>query len=152
MPKLAKIAISTLVYLVAFDLIGVVASFVFDVLGALPLRGSSTALFYAIWFVLGVFCGILSYQTGGSMYFPKSEGDWTTREDAGKAGLVVVLITSGILVTLSVAFYLIFWRGSWESSVFVPDSGPLTLTFFGTVLASVIFAHRSLRPVPKKKS
>ena len=40
--------------------------------------------------------------------------------------------------------------GGWPS-VFVPDSEPLTLTFFITILASMVFAHKAMQPEPKKK-
>jgi hypothetical protein len=145
--KLGKIVAFTLLYLVLFDIVGVVVCLVVDVA---PVRAKSTALIYVIWFVLGVFCGMLSYNTGGRIASGESKGDWTGREDAAQTGLLVVLTTSAVLVTLSIPCYLLLWRYDMESSFFVPDSAPLTLTFFVTVLASVVLAHTALRPEPKK--
>jgi hypothetical protein len=145
--KLGKMAASTLLYLIAFDVVGVVVCFFFDIA---PLRGKSTALFYAIWFVLGVFCGLLSYNTAGSIASPQSNVEWTNREDSGKSGLLAVLTISVVLTALSVAFYLLLWRYQPEASFFVPDTPSPTLTFFVTILASVVFAHKSLRSAPKK--
>jgi hypothetical protein len=142
---------SSLAYLAVFDLIGVAMCFFFDVMAPF-VRGTSTALFYAIWLVLGIFCGILSYDTSGSFASPDSKGDWKNRADASKTGLLVILMSSVILAALSISFYLLLWRRQPASSVYVPDSASLTLTFFVAVLASVIFAHRSLGPEPKKKS
>jgi len=44
-----------LIWLVVCDVVGVTVDFLSDVL---PLRGVSAALPYAVWFVLGVFCGL----------------------------------------------------------------------------------------------
>jgi hypothetical protein len=57
-----------------------------------------------------------------------------------------------VLVTLSVPCYLFLWQYNPEPSGYVPDSLPLTLTFFGTVLAGSVFAHKALRPEPKKSA
>lgn len=145
--KLGKIVLSTLLYMIGFDLVGVAACFFFDVA---PIRGVSTALFYTIWFVLGVFCGLLSYNTGGSITALKSNEDWSTREDSGKTGLLVLLATLFLLVTLSIACYLLLWQYHPESSFFVPDSAPPTLTFFVAILGSAVLAHKSLRSPPPK--
>ena len=64
-------------------------------------------------------------------------------EKAGQAGSLVILTTAAVLATLSFLFYRIGWRNSGADSVYVPDSEPLTATFFVTVLASV-------RPDPRK--
>jgi hypothetical protein len=140
-----KIVLATLLYLIVFDVVGVAACFFFDVV---PLRGTSTALFYTIWAVLGIFCGMLSYNTGGGLASPKSTQDWSTREESGKAGLLVILAMSFVLAMLSITFYSLLWRYHPEPSFFVPDSAPPTLTFFVAVLAAAIFAHKSLRSPP----
>jgi hypothetical protein len=144
--KLGKILACIVICLVVFDIIGVVVCFFFDVM---PLRASSTALSYAIWFVLGAFCGLLGYNAGGSSASPASEGDWSSRDDARKTGLLVILATLVILLTLSIVCYRLMWQYHLESSSFVPDSEPLTLTFFVTVFAAVVFAHKTLLPEPK---
>jgi hypothetical protein len=156
---LGKIAGCLLLYLVGFDIVGVLVCLFFDILS---FGDSDISAYYAVWFVLGVFCGVFSYETGGKIASPKStaEGakergtnqEWTSREDSRRSGLLVILTTSVVLGTLSVLFYLLWWQGSMEPTGFVPDSGPLTLTFFGTILASSIFAHKSLRTAAKKSS
>lgn len=140
--------VSTLLYLVVFDLIGVVVCFFFDVASALPGSRTSTALFYAVWMVLGIFCGMLSYNTGGNIASESGNGDWTSREGAGKTGLLVVLVTSAIVVTLSILCYRFLWRYGVESSFFVPDNAAPTLTFFVAILASIVAAHNVFRPKP----
>jgi hypothetical protein len=156
---LGKMVGSLLLYLVGFDIVGVIVCLFFDILS---LGDSDTAVYYALWFVLGVFCGLFSYDTGGSIASPKSSADgtdeqatnqeWTDREDSGKYGLLVILVTLVVLGALSVIFYRLWWQGSMEPTGFAPDSGPLTLTFFGAILASSIFAHKSFRTAPKKIS
>jgi hypothetical protein len=147
--KLAKIAACTLVYLVVFDIVGAVACFVFEFVGV-ERAGITAAVYYALWFVLGVFCGLLNYNTAGSMAYPKSESDWTRRADAPKTGLLVVAISVFILIGLSVLFFSILWRGGAETDPYVPDSMPLTLTFFAATVAATFLAHHIARPSPKR--
>jgi hypothetical protein len=145
--KLGKIAISAITCLVVFDIVGVVlcAFFDFD-----PVSGSGTALSYLIWFVMGGLCGLFSYNAGGSVASPKSQEDWTSRDDAGKTGLLVVLIMSIVLVTLSIGCYRLIWRYGMDSNSFAPDSAPRTLTFFVTAFAFAVLAHTALLPKLKK--
>ena len=145
--KVAKIVLCTLLYLIAFDVTGVAACFFFEIA---PLRGVSTALFYTIWLVLGIFCGLLSYNTGGRIASGPSKDDWSTRPDSGRAGLLVIAITLLLLAILSVVFYCLVWQRQPESSFFVPDNTAPTLTFFVAVLGAAVFAHASLRSEPKK--
>ena len=147
--KAGKIFACIVACLVAFDIVGVVACFFFDVM---PLRASSTALSYTIWFVLGVFCGLFAYDAGGTAASPNSQGNWSDREDARKTGSLAILVTLAVLVTLSIVCYRLMWQYHPESSSFVPDSEPLTLTFFAAVLAAEVFEHTALLPEPKKKA
>jgi len=138
-----------LAYLVAADLVGVAVSFFCDAF--VPERRTSTALYYAIWFVVGVFCGVLIYVTCGSFTSPEKKGDLMKWGDEGQTGLLVILTTAAILVGLSILFYRLQWQYPRADSVYVPDSEPLTLTFFFTILASLIFTHKTFGPEPKKK-
>lgn len=147
--NLAIVSGVILFYLIAFDVAVVAVSFVLDIA---PVRHKSTALFYTIWFVAGVFCGFISYYTGGGIMSADSKDDWTNHADAGKSGLLVVACMSFILLTLSLLSYVFLWRGTSNSSYYVPDNPALTLTFFITVLASTVLAHRLLRPDPKKRA
>ena len=101
---------------------------------------ADTGVYYALWFVLAVFCGMLSYSTAADIASPQ------TPENASKAGLLAIFATVVILATVSVGSYLIWWRYGSEDSSFVPDSEPLSVTFFVTVLASTLLAHKTLRP------
>jgi hypothetical protein len=147
--KLAKMAACTIVYLVVFDIVGVVASFVFDFFGV-ENSGFSAGVFYALWFVLGIFCGLLNYNTARGLAFPKSETAWTDRADASKAGLLICAISIVLLIGLSVLFFWVFWDGGGTEDPYVPDSMPLSLTFFGAVAAATFLAHNVLRPSTKQ--
>lgn len=138
-----------LLYLIVFDVAIVAVCFVLDIA---PVRHKSALLFYTVWFVAGVFCGFLTYFTGGAILSADSDGDWTAGPDADKTGRLVVLCTSAVLVTLSILGYLFLWRGSTDSSYYVPGSAPLTLTFFVPLLASTVLAHRTVRPDPKQRA
>ncbi|MFI5386005.1 MAG: hypothetical protein ACHQ50_07775 [Fimbriimonadales bacterium] len=141
--KVGVVAAAILLHVIVLDVAGVVASFFFDVA---PVRGKSGALFYAIWFVLGVFAGMLSYNTAGKWVTPRSDKDWSEQEGAGRTGWLVVGVATVVLAGLSVLFYKTMWQGGAEASYFVPDSEPLTLTYFITILASLVFANTALRP------
>ena len=96
--KILKIAVCTILYLIVFDVIGVVASFILDVLFSLPVRSASVAAFYALWLVGGVFCGLLNYDTAGGRLYPKVEGNWSKEKDAVSAGRLVRAVA--IVVTI----------------------------------------------------
>jgi hypothetical protein len=148
--KFGKIVVTTLAVLVASDVVGVAMCFFCEVF--LSSRQTSTALYYAIWFVVGVFCGLISYMTSGGLVSPETKGDWTNLADAGKTGILVILTTAAVLTALSILFYRLTWRlPNLADSYYVPDSESLTLTFFVTILASVIFTHKTMRPEPAKK-
>jgi hypothetical protein len=150
--KIAKIVLSTLLYLVVFDLIGVAACSFFDVASALPLKigATSTLLFYTVWIVLGIFCGLLSYDAGGKLGSASGPGDWTSREGAGRTGLLVVWIESAILAAGAIVCCLFLWSHDSSSGFFVPDNAGLTLVFFVAIAASVVLAHTQFRPAPEK--
>jgi hypothetical protein len=162
MIRLAKIVGCTLAFLIVFDIAGALVSLFFEIV---PLLGVSRPLFYAIWFVAGVFCGLFSYNSAGQLASPKAddfeaarnkaagkkekEEDWSNRADSGQTGLLVIFTTAAVLVPLSLLFYHLWWQYFRSSSNYVPDDGPLSLTFFITVLASTIFAHTNFRSPSK---
>ena len=141
--RLAAVAGMILAYLIVFDVGVVVASFVLDIA---PVRHKSTALFYTLWFVAGVFCGFITYYTGGAILSEEGKGEWMDREGARTAGLLVILIMFLLLAGLSALSYLCLWREGANSSYYVPDNATLTLTFFVTVLASTVLAYKLLQP------
>ncbi|HLY80179.1 MAG TPA: hypothetical protein VKQ70_12430, partial [Caulobacteraceae bacterium] len=78
---IAKAAVVVLVCLVLTDIAGAIACTILDIL---PLKYASPALAYAIWFVFGVFCGLIAYNIAGDWSSPKGDGDWTVRPGAGR--------------------------------------------------------------------
>ncbi len=139
---------ATLGFLVAADLLGVAACFLFDVFGS--ERATSGALYYAIWFVLGVFCGVFIYSLSDAFTSPETKGS-KEQGDHGRAAVLVITSVAIVLTCLSVLFYRFDWRYSHADSVYVPDSESHTLTFFITILITLILANRTLAPEPKKK-
>src|SRR5580698_9823146 len=128
--KLAGIAGVFLLCVAGFGLIGGIVSFVFEYIGDLSMEGFDAVIYYVLWCVLGVFCGLLSYDGGGKLASPSSLGDWTARKDAGKTGAIVVLTESVLLIALFLSCY------RWVS-----NSRSLILTFFVTVFVSIMFGH-----------
>jgi hypothetical protein len=137
--NIGKISFAVFCYMAVFDVVGVVLCFLLDVIDE-----GNTGVYYALWFVLAVFCGMLSYSTAADMASPK------TPENAGKAGLLAIFATVVIIAAVGTASYMIWWRYGADDSSFVPDSEPFSLTFFLTVLASCVFAHKALGPAPSK--
>lgn len=135
--NIGKIALCMFIYLVVFDVVGALFCLLLDI-----FKDASMSADYAAWFVLGVFCGILSYGTATDLAAPK------TPENVRKAGLLAIFVTFVIAAAICAGSYLIWWRYGVEDSYFVPDSEPLTLTFLLTVLATCIFSHRVLRDMP----
>jgi hypothetical protein len=150
--KIVKIVFCALLYLAGFDLIGVVACSFFDLASALPLKlgNTSTLLFYTVWAVDGIFCGLLSYDAGGKLGSGKGPGDWSSRDGAASVGLLVLWLESAIVAALSILCYLFLWTGNLASSVLVPDDPRPTLVFFAAIVAAVVLAHTRLRPAPVK--
>lgn len=125
-----------LVYIVLADIAGVIAALICDIL---PSWITSAPLFYAIWFVDGVFCGLLSLQTAGNPMSGEGRGDWTTRHGAHKVGMIIAGLTTLILVALSILFQRILWNQPMASDHYVPDNFALTMTFFIAILGGTLF-------------
>ena len=152
MRKIAKIGLCTLIYLVVFDLIGVAACFFFDLVGVLPMKAgaTSTLLFYTVWIVNGIFCGLLSYDAGGKIGSLEGPGDWTSREGAGRTGLLVAGIESVLVAGLLALCYRFLWQQGSAPDFYVPDNAGVTVAFFAAIVISVVFGHTQLRPSPEK--
>jgi hypothetical protein len=137
-----KVAVALTVCVIAFDLVGVAACLFFDVM---PLRESSAVLPYAIWFVLGVFCGLFSY-TGAGAWISPGEKNWMDDPRATATGGFIIAVTSACLAASCVVCYRLWWRGDWLGDSYVPDSGALTLTFFGAILGSMLLQRSTFKP------
>jgi len=144
--RFLKTVFWTLLFLVGFDLIGVVVSFLLDVT---PVRGKSGLAFYAIWLVLGVFCGLLNYNAAGARFFPDEKKDWTNNPDSGRVGVPIIGATALVLAVLFAVCYFTMWGSNVEpADYFVPDHMGLTITYFVAILGSTILGHTALRPKP----
>lgn len=84
--KTAKVIANTIIYVAIFGLIGGIIDFIFDVIG------ESGVVLYVLWAVMGILCGILSYQNGGQILSGEPQGDWSYHKDAARTGLLVVVI------------------------------------------------------------
>jgi hypothetical protein len=144
--NIAKVASLTLFWLLIFDLVGAVVSFVLDVLES---EDGTRESFYLIWFILGVYCGMLTYQGACGMltYQGASESlrsgggtGGTSREGAIGTGRLVLSTMLVVLVALLVAGYRYLWPAG--SSAYVPDSESLTITFFVGIALSSAFWYR----------
>ncbi len=93
-----KAVLIQLGYLILFDVGAVLVCLVLEIL---PLEGIGTALFYAVWFVAGVFCALLSYDKACGMLLKPAEGDWSGDPGSGKTGLLIILITILLLAAFT---------------------------------------------------
>lgn len=146
--KLALISAIVLASLAGFVLIGVVGASILDLLYS---RRKSALLFYAVWFVAAVFCGVVCYNLSGRMVTQGQNKDWTSHPDARKTSLLVIVVTSIIVAALSLLFYHFSWNRGADSDLYVPDSVPLTITYFGTVVAAMILMHRTMASAEKSE-
>lgn len=129
--------------------IGVVVCTVFDIA---PLRARSAVLPYAIWLVLGIFCGLFVYNgAGGWVLEAPGEGtDWTGNPAARQTGRVIVGISGAIIGALAFGAYTVFWSQGVNGEFFVPDSAPHSIVFFSAVFAAIAGTHHLLMPEQKR--
>ncbi len=129
--------------LVAADIGGVIVVTVIDIL---PLKFASAALAYAIWLVIGVFCGLYAYNFAGAWASPKGDGDWSGRPGALRIGTGVLIV--GALVVAAVAWlgYALFWSKGVAGEDYVPDSAPHSIVFLVAVLVAAVMGRFVLMP------
>ncbi len=131
-------------FLLGFYIVGMVAGVIFELDGA---SGFDLAPFFAMWLVLGAFCGIFGFMTAGGIAYPaKTGGDWINQEDAKPAGWLVFKTTTGLLLGLSALLYVFVWRQDVEVNSFLPDNMPMLLTFFLTVGAASWLGYNMTGP------
>jgi hypothetical protein len=138
-----KTLVVLVAYLVAADILGVIACVIFDVA---PIRGNSGALPYAIWFVLGVFVGFIALGTAGAWAADAGEQDWMERPGGLAVGNRVLASSLVILLGLGAFFWWLYWSRGVAGEFFVPDSMPHTIVFFVSVLGAMLVARSTLRP------
>lgn len=136
--QIGGVAIIVLFFVVVFDVAGVAVSFVLDVLS--PRRDSLLAR-YAIWFVLGVFCGVICYGAGA--------GD--ERKQHAPGALVLATIV-GVVALILAACTRLLWQTITVADSYVPDSVPLTITFAVALIGGAAVLHGASRPRPTAES
>jgi hypothetical protein len=140
-----KTAIAFLVCLAIGDVIGVVACSIFDIA---PIRGKSAALPYAIWFVDGVFVGLIA-AFGAGTWIAGKDDKWD--EGPRARAIVTGILVSALIVALALG--ILFWRLYWSQGVvgeyYVPDSQPHSLTYLVSALLGMWLVRLVSRPVPK---
>jgi hypothetical protein len=134
-------------YLIAADIIGVIACFLFDVA---PLRYDSGALPYAIWFLLGVFTGFIVLGAAGDWASAEGRGDWDSRPGAARTANIVVATSFAAMLALAAFFNHIYWSRGVAGEYFVPDSAPHTITFFVSILLAMLIGRHALVERPKE--
>jgi hypothetical protein len=147
-----KTLVVTLVCLVAADIAGAIAVTVFDIL---PLRFASAAVAYAIWLVLGVFCGFIAYNIAGDWASPKAEAgapDWSARPGAGGIGTGILVTSLVVIAAVAACFDALYWRQGVAGDDYVPDSAPHSIVFFIAVAAAITAARFMLMPTPDKSA
>ena len=128
-------------WLVAADIGGVLACLILDIT---PLRYGSGALPYAIWFVLGIFTGLIAFGTAAEAAAGDGNEDWGRRAGAGRIANIVIAAGAVLLLGLGLLFYAIWWSQGARGEYFVPDSAPHTITFFVSVLAGMLIGRHAL--------
>jgi len=136
---------------IAAVIAGVAACFVMDVL---PSRNDSPALVYVIWFVLGIFAGLIHFGTAMSAIKGKDgPTDWASREEGLRFGRWILAITAAYLAIISSVSYPLFWSGGGSGEwlfLVVPDHMGASLTFFAALMTGAAFVHRLYLPeLPK---
>lgn len=142
----AKTVVVLAGWLVATDIAGVIVCTLFDIV---PLRANSALLPYAIWFVLGIFCGLFAYQGAGAWAFADREGEWSDQPGAFRAGNVIVATGAALLGALMLFFRHLYWTAGVAGEYFVPDSAPHSILFALSVLTAMAGAHFLLLPTPQ---
>ncbi len=145
MPGLVlKTALVFLGCLLAADIVGVIVVALIDIL---PLRFASAALAYAIWFVIGVFCGLYAYGIAGAWASPKGAGgDWSARPRARRLGTGVLIVGAAVVASTAWLADAVFWSRGVAGEDYVPDSAPHSIVFFVAVLGAAAMARFFLTP------
>lgn len=131
--------------LIVADIAGVIVCTLFDIA---PIRAKSAVLPYAIWLVLGIFCGMFAYQGAGTWSLAGKEGEWTDHPEAFHAGNAIVITSAAILTALLLLFRHIYWNAGVDGEYYVPDSAPHSILFALSVLCAIAGTHFLLLPTP----
>ena len=127
--KLFRIAACTLILLAVSDIVGAILSTVIDVSGSARLLP-----IYLIWTALGMITGFFIHYFAVGLVSPESEAWTDPAPNITSTGMLVCATAIPILAGLSELSKLL---GGSSDSVYVPDNGPLTITYFIAVAAGV---------------
>ena len=133
--------------LILGDLAGMIFLVVIEIL---PFDLFSGALPYVVWFVFGVFTGLIAFNVAGTWSTPAiaGGGDWTNSPRAQAIGRTIVVMQTSVIAGLNYLFYRLYWSQGVAGDYYVPDSAPHSITYFVAVLGAIIFG--SLLLMPKK--
>ena len=134
--------------LVIGDVAGIIVLTIGDIVGlAFP------ALTYVVWFVLGVFVGLLSYNLAGAWCaWPARQGvDWTALPMAKRTGSTIVAVQIALILGFCWWFDLLYWSQGVVGDYYVPDSMPHSLTYFLAAVGAIVLARFMLMPAPDAK-
>jgi len=140
-----KTALAFLVCLALGDLVGVVACTIFDIA---PIRGNSAALPYAIWFVLGIFVGLIAAFAAGTWIAGKDD-KWDEGPRAGGIATGIFLSSLAMSVALCVLFWKLYWSQGVDGEYYVPDSQSHSLTYLAAALGGMWLVRLVSKPKAK---
>lgn len=140
-----KTAIAFLVCLALGDVVGVVVCTIFDIA---PIRGNSAALPYAIWFVLGIFVGLITAFAAGTWIAGKDD-KWDEGPRAGAIATGLFLSALAVAAVLCVLFWKLYWSKGVAGEYYVPDSQSHSLTYLIAALAGMWLVRLVSKPRPK---
>lgn len=143
-PAFCKTAIVFLLCLAAGDLVGVIACTVLDIA---PIRGWSAALPYAIWFVVGVFAGLIAAHGAGVWISGKDE--WDNGPGARRLIAGIFLSALAVSVALCVFFRTLWWSRGVDGDYYVPDSQSHTITYLVAALGGMWLVWLVSKPSAK---
>lgn len=133
--KILTAFVCYIIVVVAADLVGVLAATIFDII--LGSKYDSAALYYAIWFVIGVFSGI--FYMGACLQ--------RTQGEAAPGDRILATLVALALSTLLI--YIFYQLGEMSTNVdnydyYVPGHKYVTYTFFITFVVAGFLARNLL--------
>jgi hypothetical protein len=133
-PNLARMTGRALGWFLVFDVIGVLLTLLAELTAGLSIvLEVSDFLGYAVWFVVGVFCGICIY--------PDSTGKDDHDSDEGRRnGLHAIWVTGAVAAVLAALSSLVWSSGDGVEAV-APDHRGVTITYLVTTVLTVAFAR-----------
>lgn len=129
--------------LIVGDIAGMIALTLVDIIGLL-----FPAFAYVVWFVFGVFVGLLSFNLAGAWSSrPAAEGaDWTGLPSARQTGTIVLVAQVALVLALCWLFNWLYWSRDVAGEYYVPDSMVHSLIYVVAVAGAIVLARFMLMP------